>query len=183
MRAADGPEDELDRIERRLRAELRAEAEAYEQLAAVDLLRGRRLVDVARDAMARGDALAVTAAGRTWTGTVIHGAGDLLCLRTPAGDVDVWLAAPLALRVVVGGGEGRPPAGEPGSFTARLFEHEAAGTLLDLGVTSLPDGLVGRLVAVALDHVVVDDRSGARWCVARSDLVWVAPLRAEGGRW
>lgn len=161
------------------RAELRAEAAAYEELAAKDRLRGRTLADVAAEALARGDVVAVAVAGRTFTGSVTYAAGDLLCLRTAAGDeVDVRLGGDVALRVVRpvrAGGCTRPPG--PSGFAARLAEHEAAGTLLEIGTRTPASGLVGRVDAVAVDHVVVTDVEGSRWFLARGAIDYVQPRR------
>lgn len=162
------------------RDELRAEAAAYEELAARDRLRGRTLADVAAEALARGDIVAVTAAGRTFTGALVFAAGDLACLRTPAGeDVDVRLAGAVSLRVVeaVRSG-GRSRGSGPATFAARLGEHESAGTVLEFGTRAPDGGLVGRVEAVAADHVVVLDTEGARSFVARDAIGYVLPRRS-----
>lgn len=162
------------------RAERRAEAAAYEELAARDRLRGRDLADVAAEALARGDVVAVAVAGRTFTGTVTYAAGDLACVRTTVGDdVDVRLGGVVAVRVVQpvrSGGRSRAPG--PAGFAARLGEHEAAGTLLEIGAAVPEAGLVGRIQAVAVDHVVVADREGGEWFVARGALDYVLPRRS-----
>lgn len=162
------------------RAERRAEAAEYEELAARDALRERSLGAVARDLLARGDLVAVSVQGRTFTGTLTHAATDLVCLRTPAGeDIDVRLGDQVALRVVesVRAG-GSSPAADPASFAARLAEHEAAGTVLEFGTRAPDGGLVGRVVAVATDHVVVAALPSAdRWFVARTALDYVLPRR------
>ncbi|HVM00782.1 MAG TPA: hypothetical protein VM324_15945 [Egibacteraceae bacterium] len=163
----------------RYRAELRAEAAVYEQLAAKDRLRGRTLGDVAAEAVARGDIIAVAVTGRSFTGQLSYAAGDLACLRTSAGEtVEVHLSGAVALRVVEEvreGGHGRTPG--PGTFAARLGEHEAAGTLLEIGARVPDGGLVGRIEAVGVDHVVVTGVDGARWFVARSAIDYVLPRR------
>lgn len=162
------------------RAELRAEAALYEQLAARDRLRGRTLAEVAAEALARGDLVAVTVPGRSFTGTVTYAAGDLTCLRTAGGDdVDVHLGGAVALRVVRAaraGGRSRGPG--PDSFAARLGEHEAAGTLLEIGARAPDGGLVGRVEAVAADHVVVADVGGGRCFVSRGGIDYVLPRRS-----
>lgn len=162
------------------RAERRAEAAAYEELAARDRLRGRSLADVAAEALARGDVVAVALTGRTFTGTVTHAAGDLACMRTTVGDdVDVHLAGLVAVRVVQAmraGGRSRGPG--PASFAARLGEHEAAGTLLEVGARVPEGGLVGRIQAVGVDHAVITDREGGAWFVARRAIDYVLPRRS-----
>lgn len=146
----------------RYEAELRAEAAEYELLAAKDRLRGRDLADVAGELVARGDVVTISLSSRSFTGEVVHAAGDLACLATAGGEVDVHLGAPLAISVVerVHAG-GRSRAGGPGSFAARLAEHEAAGSRVELGARlsagAQPAGWerIARVEAVARDHVVV----------------------------
>jgi hypothetical protein len=162
-----GADPDFERLGWHLRAELRAEAEEYERLAAVDALRGRRLGDVALELLHRGDVVAVDLAGRSFTGAVVYTAGDLLCVRGAGSVVDVNLEAPLSLRVVERvrrGGAGR--SGGPPGFKARLFEHEAAGTLVEIGCRLPVADLSGRIRAVAVDHLVVDQAGGDRRYVA-----------------
>lgn len=163
----------------RYRAELRAEAEEYERLAARDLLRGRNLQDAARELCHRGDVAALVMDSRTLVGEVVHAGGDLIRVRTLNGDIDVSLRAVTALRVVERSPHGGQPSGQgPTSFTALLFEHEAAGNRVELS-TRLPTGdVAGRIHAVAIDHVVLIDDDGQVWylpfsaidCVAESPI-------------
>lgn len=178
--SAGGPpweDPELAALGQRFRDELRAEAEEYERLAARDLLRHRSLGDVAVEFVHRGDVVAVSAGARTFTGTVVYAAGDLACLRCAAGDVDVRLGPPLALRVVerVRSG-GRPRGRGPRGFRARLLEHEAAGATVEFGCPTLPADVRGRLEAVAPDHVVVADASSTCY-LALSAIAWVLLAR------
>ena len=162
-----GADPDFERLGWHLRAELRAEAEEYERLAAVDALRGRRLGDVALELLHRGDVVAVDLAGRSFTGAVVYTAGDLLCVRGAGSVVDVNLEAPLSLRVVERvrrGGAGR--SGGPPGFKARLFEHEAGGGTVTLGTRLVVGELSGRIDAVAVDHVLLLDADGAPWHVA-----------------
>lgn len=171
---ADDPE--LAELGQAFRDELRAEAQAYEALAAKDLLRRRSLVEVAVELLHRGDRVTALAGSATFTGVVSYAAGDLACLETAAGPVDVRLGGALALRVVerVRSG-GRPLGRGPAGFTARLHEHEAAGTSLELGCVAIGD-LRGRIEAVAADHVVLVDAEGRRCFVALAALAWVRPV-------
>lgn len=168
---SDDPDAELDALTRALRDERRAEAEAYEQLAAIDLLRVRTLTDVATMLLHRGDRVAVSFAQRAFAGVVAHVAGDLLSLRRPAGEVDCNLAAPLVLHVVEPGEQGLPSARQPESFWARVLQHEGASRVV-LGVRLPPGELRGTLVAVARDHVVID-ADGQRAFVSRAGLDYV----------
>jgi hypothetical protein len=169
---------ELAAMGQRFRDELRAEAEAYEQLAATDLLRGRALADVALELLHRGDVVAAAVGSRTFTGEVTYAAGDLLCVRTVSIDVDLALSGPLALHVVESAPSGGRPRGRgPSSFRARLAEHEQAGTTLEVGCPALGVELRGRLAAVAEDHVVVD-ADGRRWYLGLVAVAYVAVERA-----
>jgi hypothetical protein len=173
----DGPrwsdDPDLARLGQEFRDELRAEAEEYEQLAAKDHLRGRRLVDVAMELVHRGDRVAVTIGEQRLTGVVTYAAGDLACVRTPAGDVDLNLAAPLAVQVVERVRSGGAARGRgPSSFVARLHEHEAGFVPVELGCPLLPADLRGRIVAVGADHVVLD-ADGQTWFVATSAITYV----------
>jgi hypothetical protein len=173
-----GPGDDADlaRLGQAFDDELRAEAEEYEALAAKDLLRRRDLGAVARELLHRGDRVAVTSGGRTFTGVVVHAAGDLACLETAGGVVDVRLGGPVAIRVVEVVRTGGLPSGRgAGSFVARLHEHEAAGVTVELGCAALDSEPRGRLAAVASDHVVLDAESGRSY-VALAAIGWARPL-------
>ncbi|HWH33635.1 MAG TPA: hypothetical protein VNU01_13275 [Egibacteraceae bacterium] len=159
----------------RYRAELRAEAEEYERLAAKDLLRGRNLQDVVRELCHRGDIAALVLDSRTLVGEIVYAAGDLARVRTLNGDIDVNLRGVTALRVVERSlAGGRSCLRGPTSFTARLFEHESAGDRVELS-TRMPTGeVIGRIHAVAIDHVVVTDDDGQFWYVPLSAIDCVA---------
>lgn len=172
---------DLRRAGQRYEAELRAEAAEYEQLAAKDRLRDRDLADVAAELLARGDLVTVALATRSFTGEVVHVGGDLVALRTAAGDVDVHLDGGSALTVVEParvGGHG--PSWGAQTFAARLAEHEAAGEPVELGARlalgAQPPGwvVVARIEAVARDHVVVV-ADGTRTFVAFAALEYVRP--------
>lgn len=172
---------DLRRAGQRYEAELRAEAAEYEQLAAKDRLRDRDLAGVAAELLARGDLVTVTLTTRSFTGQVVHAAGDLACLRTPAGDVDVHLAEKSALTVVEAARTGGcAPSSGARTFAARLAEHEAAGGFVELGAhlalgtRSSGWAAVARVEAVARDHVVIVS-DGTRSFVGLSILEYVKP--------
>jgi hypothetical protein len=181
---------ELRRLAAEMTAELRAEAEEYERLAALDALRSRRLPEVALELLHRGDVVAVEFAHRSFLGRALYAAGDLLCLRTHREDVDIRMEAPLGLRVVervCAGGRSRG-VGSP-SFKARLFEHEASGAEVVIGCRlSVGSELTGRVHAVAVDHLVVEEMSGQRWYLSLRAIDYVtarhdprdAPRRVSG---
>lgn len=178
MDDGDGP-DPLDALGRELRTrlgpELRAEAEEAERLALQAARRRRTLADVARELAARGHEVLVTVGDRRFVGVLVHAAGDLAVVRTAAGDVDVNLAAPAALRELgrasrAGARADGPRAARPhaggvgaggtttaGSFRARLFEIELAAAPVTLGCTTGGEELHGRITAVAVDHLVWQD--------------------------
>jgi hypothetical protein len=118
----------------------------------------------------------VAVPGRRFAGVVAHAAGDLLRLRTPGGTVDVHLHAPASIRVVDrprhGGGL---PGDGPSSFKARLLELEMAGTVVELGDAVAGEAVVGRLRAVAVDHVVLVDADGAESYLPLGALTFVQP--------
>lgn len=159
----------------RYREELRAEAEEYERLAARDLLRGRNLQDAARELCHRGDVAALVMDSRTLVGEIVYAAGDLARVRTLNGDIDVNLRGVTALRVVERARSGGRSSGPgPTSFTARLFEHEASGERVEVS-TRLPTGeVVGRIYAVAIDHIVLTDDDGQLWYVPFSAIDCIA---------
>jgi hypothetical protein len=160
--------------QRELADELRAEAEEDERLAALDRMRRRGLAEVALELLHRGDTVAVTAAGRTFTGPVVYAARDLVTVQTAAGPVDVQLGVAV-LRVVERSRSGGLERGRGApSFTARLHEHQAAGGPVVVGVTGLADDLVCRLTAVATDHVVLDPAGGLPWYVPLAEVAYIA---------
>lgn len=163
----------------RYRAELRAEAQEYEQLAVKDLLRGRTLQEAVVDLCHRGDIVALVLDSRTLVGEILHAAGDLARVRTIKCDVDVSLRAVSALRIVeqMRSG-GRSCLHGPTSFTARLFELEASGERIELSTRMPTAEVMGRISAVAIDHIVLRDDDGMVWFVPLHtiDCVTVAPL-------
>lgn len=154
-------EAEFARLRQGYEDERLAEQAEYEELAAKDHLRRRELSDVVRELVHRGDRVTVVAGGQTFAGEFTHAAGDLACLRTRIGEVDLNLGVPTVIRVVERVAQGgRSPAGGAKSFKARLFEHEAAGFPVEVG-GQVPGGeLTGRIDAVATDHVVMSELNG-----------------------
>jgi hypothetical protein len=158
------------------RAELRTEAAEWEQLAATQWLRRRSLADAARELLARGDRVAVYVGGRAVQGEVCHVGDDLACVTLDgARTVDVRLDGPAVWQVVqrVRAG-GRSVAGGARRFAARLAEHEATGARVCV-VTADGGEVSGAIVAVAVDHVVVDAPHGSRWLVPLAAVAAVWP--------
>lgn len=156
-------------------AELRAEAEENERLAAQAARRRATLADVARSAMFRGDRIACSYPGNVVTGEVVHAAGDLATVATSAGTVHCNLAAPLTLHVVERDVfEGRAPERGAGSFRARLYELELAGTTVEVFGAMTGGSVRGRIEVVATDHAVVAIEDGAPLHVSLTALHAVA---------
>lgn len=163
------PDTELPRIAAKLDAEVRADREEDERMAAVARLRARSLADVARELMVRGDEVAVHLGAASSSGIVSHAAGDLAVIRLAApaaARLDVRLGSAALIQVVrtVRAG-GTVPARGARSFLARLREHELSGTALRMHVVAASP-VEGVLQAVASDHLLVRGRSGT----------WVLPL-------
>jgi hypothetical protein len=171
-----------------MREAWRAEEEEWSRAAAAQWAHGRRLVDVARELMHRGDTVSVTAGGATFTGEVTDVGLDVLRVRTVAGAVDVQLAAmtagtgeqrharlpaPVVLRVVERARSGgRSSGGGPETFRARLLEHEADGIESAIGSALLDEDLCGT-VTVGRDQVRVCDRDGGETYLPIAWISWV----------
>jgi hypothetical protein len=176
-----------------LREEWRAEEEEYARAAAAQWGHGRRLVDVARELMHRGDTVAVTAGDLTFSGQIVYVGVDLLQLQTAdGGALDVQLAllttaregtresrvaAPVVLRVVERARSGgRRPGPAADTFRARLLEHEADGVEVVLGSVLLREELRGTLT-VGRDQVRVCDPGGAETYLPLAWVGWVMRRR------
>ncbi|GEM_PF-3251539 len=156
------------------RWELRAEAAEWERVAALDSLRRRTLADAARELLHRGDRVAVSVAGRRWSGPVVHVGADVACLATTAGLVDVRLDGVAVWEVVERTRAGGASGGGPQTFRARLAAREQAGERIGLSCPGAGTEPTGALVAVAEDHLVLRGPTG------RSVLV---PLQAVAAVW
>lgn len=169
------PNEELSsELRRRVGDEFRAEAEEGERLAELARLRARSLGDLAAELRDRGDRVSLTAAGRTFLGTVDEAGRDHCTVRTPAGTVAVPLSGrPIHLAVVEAHAvEPADPRGYTATFRARLRELEMDGVEVEVGVIGRAEPLRGRLAAVAEDHVLIEDHDGARWYVGWDALAY-----------
>lgn len=168
-----GDPEVLDAVNR-AHAAARAEAAAWEELAARDRLRDRALDQVVREARDRGEVLAVVLRQRTFSGTVRDVGNDLFSLDTPTGRVDVRLGAALTIGVVGRGAERDVPGpAAPVTFLARLRECEQSR--VEVGGAVPGGALTGVLEAVALDHVVLVDDDAAAWHVAHAAIDYLRP--------
>jgi hypothetical protein len=176
----------------RLRDEWRAEEEEWSRAAAARWTHGRRLVDIARELMHRGDTVAVTTGRSSFRGEVTHVGTDVLRLGTVGGPVDVHLAAlavggdgnrhirlaaPIVLRVVTRARSGGRRAGAGAdSFRACLLEHETEADDVVVGTSLLDDDFRGMLT-VGRDQVRVCDRDGGETYLPLAWVSWVMPWR------
>jgi hypothetical protein len=173
------PLDELGgELRRKLGAEVRAEAEITEWETEQGRRRHRRMEDIARESMHRGDQVAAEAAGFRVAGQVIAAGRDYLTIDDGRQEADVRLAAvTLRRRRMPRGGR----SGMPGSLTlrARMTEYELTGELVTVVATALPEAVEGRIEVVAADHVAFTDREGGEWYLPIDSVV--AVLRARPG--
>lgn len=180
-----GPDEELSHeLRRRVGDDFRAEAEEGERLAELARLRGRSLADLAVELRDRGDRVRLTAAGRTFLGSISGAGQDHCTLRTPAGAVEVPLPGRFVRLVVV-----EPHATEATdrrpyttTFRSRMRELELEEVEVEIGGAGIGEPLRGRIAAVATDHLVVDDHDGARSYVAWDAIAYVIVPDGSGER-
>jgi hypothetical protein len=163
-------EPQLDR--RELRSHLRAQArlefalerKADEAATRMYHERGRSLAQTLVENGSGATRITAHLPGTSFTGHLVHTAGDLLTLRNAAGTA---LHVRIGRSVILSIDRQRPGAwfGEasaPGSFIARLRQLELeARTICVITTSRLPD-TTGILRSVASDHVVLDSDS-RRW--------------------
>lgn len=167
-----------ERAEQDFRSAARAEAEVSEREAAQLGMRSRSLADVAFEAMAKGDLIAVSAGTRIFTGHVAYAAGDLMTLEAGGSPVDVNLRGPVSIRVVErarSGGIGRREG--PGSFRGRLLEYEGRPGTVEMGSILFSEPLRGTVRVAAQDHLLVEDQGGHEWFIPLPMVSYVAPLK------
>ena len=146
------PFEELAReLRRGVGAEWKDEAEITELETRLGELRKRRLSDIAREAMHRGDLVSVTVGTRTLTGSPMFVGKDYLVLQTPAITVDVVLdRALMSIRQKPEGGH--TTRGGSATFRARLAEYEHTGEPVTFHLMGGADDLTGRIIVAAADH-------------------------------
>lgn len=170
------PDEELSsELRQRVGEEFRAEAEEGERLAELARLRGRDLGELAAELRDRGDRIRLTAAGRSFVGTIADAGRDHCTLRTRAGTVEVAFDGRQVHLTVE-----EPHATDvpdrrtyTTTFRSRLRELEMEGPEVEVGADGMPEPLRGTIAAVAQDHVVVDDLDGRRWYVAWASIGYV----------
>ena len=176
-----GADPDVEELGVRMRAELRAEAAEYEALAALDLARSQRLLDVLAAAMRRGDEVELLAGDGRFRGLVKDAVGDLVRLRGEGEVIDVAVDAIRLLRLT---GSARVPVADrprrtATTFRARLAEHEGAAGALVIETDGPVGTLRGTIEVVASDHLVIRIVGAGRVHLALSDVV--AVRRSSGG--
>jgi hypothetical protein len=170
-----------------LREEWRAEEEEYTRAAMTRWTHERRLADIARELVHRGDTVTVAMGNITFTGEAVSAGPDFLQLRTTAGGrVDVNLAvattttgrevrvpAPLVIRVVERARAGGRSDRRATTFRARLLEREADGDAVVVGSMLLDEQLEG-VLTVGRDYVCVRGRDGCEAFLPIGWTAWVA---------
>jgi hypothetical protein len=182
MRNAGEESDESARSEENggaARADWRAEEERWAQAAFEAWEHRRSLVDVARDSMHRGDAVAVVVCGHTFTGMLVATNRDHLALRTPGGRVDLRVqpTSALVLRVVATARSGGT-RGDEGTttFRARLLELEASRARVEVGGGGT---VLSGTLRVGGDHVSLHDGGARRAYVPIGSLAWVRTVEVD----
>ena len=177
------PDDELEQLASHpdlggmassLRAGWRDEEEGMARDALEAWTHQRTLVDVARELMHRGDAVAFLTTGTAFAGTIVEVGRDLVIVRGAPGDVDIHLAVPPMVRVVERAKTGGTSGGSGLSFRARLAEHEMAGLDVVVGTTHTGYALRGRLTLGA-DQIHLRGTDGAETYVPIVSIAYVAP--------
>lgn len=157
--------DPLESLARELResvgSEFRAEAEMVELETEIGRLRRRALRDVAKEAANRGDIVSILTPARTVTGSITHVGRDYVSLETPTELLDARLDR-VALVVTPSTSGGIDPRGGSITFKARLSEFEQTAERVEVAATTLNVTVQGRIVVVATDHVIVEDRDSAQ---------------------
>ncbi len=164
-------------LRRAIGDEFRAEAEADERAIAEFRLRHRTLGDVAAELMHRGDAVAVFIGNSTVRGRLAHVASNLATLTLATGPrLHLNLDSPITLgrsrSEKRNTGRGRDSMGCD-SFPAQLRSLQMAGSLIRLEADGPAGRVLGRIEAMAVDHVLL----------TTPDTKWYVPLGVIHGVW
>jgi hypothetical protein len=161
------------------RSEWRADEEAWTRAAVEQWRHNRSLRDVVRDAMHRGDRVAMVFPAVVFTGFVAAVGDDVVVLDTLDGlvDVNVDARAPLVVRVVERAHTGGTRGARVTTLRMRALELETDGCDVRIGC-SLSPTIVEGPIRVGCDHVVVAERDGDV-VVALAAVAW---MRRVSGR-
>jgi hypothetical protein len=156
-----------------VRAEWRADEQAWSRAALEQWEHGRGLADVARDCMHRGDTASFAFGSVTWSGAIVAVGHDLARLDAGIERVDVRLApdAPFVLRMRSGLADPGRHDGVVTTFVARLRELD--GTEVYIGTSS--EALEGSL-RIGRDQLRLTDRDGGCAYVPTGSVWWARPL-------
>lgn len=159
---ADDPYEELAReLRQGVGAEWRDEAEITERETYLGRLRRRKLADVTREAMHRGDVVTVMVGGRSVRGPAMFVGTDYVVIQTASQTLDIVLDLAV-LRVEPQPGGGHTTRGGSATFKARLAEYEQTGEPVTLHLTGGAAQQAGRILVAAVDHCIAEDTEGVR---------------------
>lgn len=185
----------------RIRATLRSERRAGEREAIREQWSQRSLVDVAVEAMHRGDEVGVRLSGaRTIRGAIIDAGRDYAVVDTgaqriavrlaglgPDGDLRRYDSPPVQIEITSRAhGGGTKASGKSPTFASLIAEYDAAQQLhpdriVEIGTTLRPDPLLGRVRARAWDHVYLRDLQDREVFVALATMSYIAWADDLGG--
>jgi hypothetical protein len=162
---------DLDAVARRGRAELRAEAVEAEHDTELLRKRRRRLIDVCFEWMSRGDLVTVAVAERQFEGRLVAAVNDLIIVQTKTPQVAVNVDAVQFVRSDRRAEfDGTTGDRTVSSFRAGLGRHEVEQTPVHLIGRSPAIDIVGTIEASTDDHVLLRDKRGKEWALARREI-------------
>lgn len=166
---SDNPD--LDGVARRGRAELEADAAAAEHDTEVLRKRRRRIIDVCFEWMSRGDLVTVAVADRQFEGRLVAAVNDLIIVQTKTPQVAVnadliqYVRSDRKAEY-----EGTTGERTVSSFRAGLGRHEVEQSAVHLVGRTAAIDVVGIIEASTDDHVLLRDRQGVEWALARNEI-------------
>ena len=192
------PEDprhlkDLTDVRASMRAEFRAERRSAEAETVHDMWTRRTLGDVLAEAMRRGDRVAIHLhPGRAVEGVIVDGGRDYAVIETPRQRIAVRIAAvrrdagidpyegpqlhiEVRERAPAGGAEASKPSSTFRSVLQRYdFEQQLdERRYAEIGTTRRLDPLIGRLLALAADHLYVRDRDDVELFIPTSAITYI----------
>ncbi len=176
-----GPRDDdwifdpdLAAMSRRMRQELREEAEEVESIVADSELRERTLIEVAREARNRGDLVGLATARRVFNGFITYAAKDFVTVKTDSFEADINLAGAVYLRTIQRGrGGGRAIEESAGTFEMRLIERKTPHDRVELGYRTREETVIGIITTVGQDHAVIVDDNRLEWTIPLNAISYV----------
>jgi hypothetical protein len=156
-----------------VRAEWRAEEQQWSRAALEQWEHGRALVDIARDAMHRGDTVTFAFPSIVWSGEIIAVGHDVARLDADFSRVDIRLAAdaPFVLRIRSGPRAAGRTDATMSTFVVRLRERD--GTDVSIGTAH---GALEGTLRIGRDQLRLTDRDGGSAYVPIASAWWLRPL-------